>query len=239
MNTIPRPDIDRLVETYRSYAHAIVAETLKKFPRIDRSEVIGAAELGLVEAANAFDPTRQVLFKTFAFYRIRGAIYDSLRKTGWFSKEPARESAKLRFEAGANDYLRDCSASPSTNTSPRQGLEELNETTTSIVGCYLLSLSSLTQELPDRNPQSPEDRMRGLELDEKVRAALAQLPARNRELLEGYYFRDATLEEIGQKLGLSKSWVSRLHAKSLEMMKDALGRVGITRVAVAGATFSR
>src|SRR5882724_3392753 len=87
---------NRLIEAYRSYSHAISAEILKKLPSsVDRDDVIGAAELGLVEAAQNFDPTRGVLFKTFAYYRIRGAIYDSLRKVGRLKGEP-----RVRFEAG-------------------------------------------------------------------------------------------------------------------------------------------
>src|SRR5262249_49402697 len=96
---------NRLIEAYRSYAHAISAEVLKKVPpSVDRDDVIGAAELGLVEAAQNFDPLRGVLFKTFAYYRIRGAIYDALRRMGWLKGD-----ATLRFEAGANDYLKDYS----------------------------------------------------------------------------------------------------------------------------------
>jgi len=98
----PKIGSDRLIETYRSYSHAISAEVLRKYPSVDRDDIIGAAELGLVEAANNFDPSRGVLFKTFAYYRIRGAIYDSLRKMGWFAKDPAR----MRFESGANEYLK-------------------------------------------------------------------------------------------------------------------------------------
>ncbi|MGH9630030.1 MAG: sigma-70 family RNA polymerase sigma factor, partial [Bryobacteraceae bacterium] len=83
MPELPRTDPDRLIETYRSYSHAIAAEILKKLPpAVDRDDVIGAAELGLVEAVRNFDASRSVLFKTFAYYRIRGAVYDALRKMG-------------------------------------------------------------------------------------------------------------------------------------------------------------
>src|ERR1700732_1691603 len=99
---VPKPGADRLVETFRSYSHAIAAEVLRKYPAIARDDIIGAAELGLVEAAQNFDPSRGVLFKTFAYYRIRGAIYDALRKMGCLKGE-----TKLHFEAGANEYMKD------------------------------------------------------------------------------------------------------------------------------------
>ena len=76
-------------------------------PDLEKKDIQGWAELGLVEAANSFDPTRGVQFKTFAYYRIRGAIYDGLRKMGWYPKGQYRQ---MRFEMAANEYLKDVSA---------------------------------------------------------------------------------------------------------------------------------
>jgi RNA polymerase sigma factor for flagellar operon FliA len=229
MTSIPRPERDRLVETFRSYAHAIAAEVLRKFPTLERDEVRGAAELGLVEAASSFDPSRGVLFKTFAYYRIRGAIYDSLRKMGWFAKERTR----LRFESAANEYLSDYSEAAPSNGSPRETYEELQGITRSVLNCYFLSLSGVAEELPETGLKSPEETYAQDETQRNLHEALSQLPAKNRRVLEDYYFRDETLEAIGQRLGLSKSWVSRLHAKSLDMLREILERAGETGVARA------
>src|SRR5665647_44069 len=53
---------------------------------ITREDMISAAMVGLVDAANKFDPTKGVKFKTFAEYRVRGAIFDEMRKLDWFSR---------------------------------------------------------------------------------------------------------------------------------------------------------
>src|SRR5215467_8272272 len=131
---------NRLIEAYRSYAHAIAAEVLKKVPpSVDRDDVIGSAELGLVEAAQNFDPSRGVLFKTFAYYRIRGAIYDALRKMGWLKGEP-----KLRFEAGANEYLKDYTEAAGGEPVPAStAYGELQQLTTAVLTSYMLSLDGL------------------------------------------------------------------------------------------------
>jgi RNA polymerase sigma factor FliA len=229
MATVPRPDVDRLVETFRSYSHAIAAEVLRKFPSLEKDELRGAAELGLVEAANSFDPSRGVLFKTFAYYRIRGAIYDSLRKMGWFAKE----SPRLRFESGANEYMKDHADASPPGGSPEESLQELKEITTAVVSCYFLSLSSIEEEIPEKGKKSPEDEYLENEEHSNLRRAMTRLPEKNREVLEAYYFRDETLEEIGERLGVSKSWVCRLHAKSLELIRDLLGQDGVAR-AVSG-----
>ncbi|MCW5964622.1 MAG: hypothetical protein KIT83_11335 [Bryobacterales bacterium] len=110
--------IEDLIVTHRSYAHALAAELLRGLPpRVAREDLEAAAELGLVEAAQAFDSSLGVLFKTFAYYRIRGAIYDALRKMTWFSKSVYD---KYKFEIAANEYLRTMSPAPLAMTLPRQ-----------------------------------------------------------------------------------------------------------------------
>ena len=111
----PSADVSKLIETSLSYSHAIAAEVMRKLPPdLEKKDIQGWAELGLVEAANSFDPTRGVQFKTFAYYRIRGAIYDGLRKMGWYPKGQYRQ---MRFEMAANEYLKDVSAGSSGTAS--------------------------------------------------------------------------------------------------------------------------
>src|ERR1043165_4246470 len=110
MQTENRTNQNNLVERYRSYAHALAAEFIRKIPaQVDRDDVVGYAELGLVEAARTFDPANGVHFKTFSYYRIRGAIYDGLRKLGGLPREFYRQ---LKMEGAANAYLEDYSTQP-------------------------------------------------------------------------------------------------------------------------------
>jgi RNA polymerase sigma factor for flagellar operon FliA len=207
---------NRLIEAYRSYSHAISADVLKKLPpSVDRDDVIGAAELGLVEAAQNFDPTRGVLFKTFAYYRIRGAIYDALRKMGWLKGEP-----RARFEAGANEYLKDYTqVAGGEAVPPSTAYGELQQLTSAVMTSYVLSLDALNTEVADPAATSAETELLERDAQRQLKDALRQLPENNRRLIEQYYFQDASLEEIGRGMGLSKSWTCRLHAKSLDMLR--------------------
>jgi RNA polymerase sigma factor FliA len=216
-------DVARLAELNLSYAHAIAAEVSRKLPLVvERQEVQGWAELGLVEAARSFDPARGIQFKTFAYYRIKGAIFDGLRKMGWPSRG---QYQRLRFEMAANEYLKDASTQAPPAASAEHQLQDLRNLTANVMSCYMLSLEAMPQEPVDEKQVSAEDRVVRDQQHSRLRQSLSRLPERNRRVLEMCYFEDLTLEEVGKQLGLSKSWVCRLHAKSLELLRTSLGEM--------------
>lgn len=227
-------DVSSLIESNLSYANAIAAEVLRKLPsEVDRKDVQGWAKLGLVEAANSFDRTRGVQFKTFAYYRIKGAIYDGLRKMGWY---PKGQYQQMRFEMSANEYLKDLSNDTPVVSSADAQLQDLKNLTGNLLSCYMLSLEVLPNEPVDQPELSIEDSIIRAQQSKNLRQALCRLPEKNRQVLEYCYFEDLTFEQIGSKLGLSKSWVCRLHAKSLEMLREQLERDSHPRERLA--TFS-
>ena len=231
-------EITRLVETNLPYAHAIAAEVIRKLPfDLERKDIRSWAELGLVEATNSFDPTLGVQFKTFAYYRIKGAIYDGLRKMGWYSKGQYQQ---LRFEMAANEYMRDFSEQRPGAASPEPQLQNLKDVTASVVSCYMLSLEGIAHDPVDQGQVSAEEVVLRKQQTDNLKLSLKRLPERNRRVLESFYFEGLTLEEIGRRLGLSKSWVCRLHAKSLEILRKFLTeKTGLVAAAEAPATFSK
>jgi RNA polymerase sigma factor for flagellar operon FliA len=209
--------IRQLAETHRSYAHAISSDILRKLPaHIEKSDVQACAELGLMEAARAFDSRPGVQFKTFAYYRIRGAIYDGLRKASWFSRGQYKD---FQFERAANDYMTDCSEAAA---SPVVTMDELEHHATSIVTCYMLSLESSDVAQPADKRRSQEEELLAKEAQARLLAAVPKLPEKNRRVIEAYYFEGRNLDEIGAEMGLSKSWTCRIHAKALEMLRGLL-----------------
>jgi RNA polymerase sigma factor FliA len=228
-------EVSRLIETNVPYAHALAAEVIRKLPpELERKDIQGWAELGLVEAANSFDRTRGVQFKTFAYYRIRGAIYDGLRKMGWY---PKGQYQQMRFEMAANEYLKDVAGEAPRASSAEAQLQDLKELTGNLMTCYMLSLEALPQEPVDQKQTSAEDVVVLGEQRKNLRRSLLQLPEINRRVLEYCYFGGLTLEEIGRKLGLSRSWVCRLHAKSLAMLRKHILQPPDGGVGRASATF--
>lgn len=227
--------VTKLIQSNISYSHAIAAQVIRRLPPdLEKKDIHGWAELGLVQAANAFDSRYGVQFKTFAYYRIKGAIYDGLRKMSWYPKGQYRQ---LGFEMAANEYLKDLSSDAPGSSSPEQQLQDLRLLTGNLMSCYMLSLEDMPQEPIDQNQDSAEEKVVREQQRKHLRQCLSQLPETNRRVVEHCYFEDLTLEEIGRKLRLSKSWVCRLHSKSLEMLRERLAQISRPPARFSAATF--
>jgi hypothetical protein len=99
---------------------------------------------------------------------------------------------------------------------------ELQQLTSAVLTSYMLSLDGAQLQIADPAAVSAEEVLLQRDQIQRVKEAISKLPENNRLLIEQYYFHDETLEEIGNRLGLSKSWVCRLHAKSLDMLRDLM-----------------
>ena len=194
---------------------------------VDVEDLIGYGQVGLAEAARDFDPARTGSFTTYAYYRIRGAIYDGLSKMSWFSRA---QYARLRYAQRANELL---ATQNDDAAGPGHPIEEDVQWFRSVVGglavAYLASSARDEEDaggmaLVDSGPLPP-----GLLMDEETRRILneliAALPEQEAQLIRGAYFEGLTLQEAGQRLGISKAWASRLHARTLERLGRSLRRM--------------
>jgi RNA polymerase sigma factor for flagellar operon FliA len=210
---------DALIKKYLPYANSIAVKLARTFPDdVDKDEVICNARLGLLEAAKRYNPSYNVDFKTFSYYRIKGAIYDGLRKTGWI---PRSLYSKIKFEQAANEYLESNAAFGGTKANFLQKeLREVCETVNSVASIYVMSIEGIEDfELEDTEAKRDiENRAEFQKVKEKMCDAIEALPDKERKLIKMYYFQNKTMEEIGEQLELSKSWTSRLHARGLELL---------------------
>ncbi|MBI1910169.1 MAG: sigma-70 family RNA polymerase sigma factor [Deltaproteobacteria bacterium] len=210
---------DRLIEQYLPYASFIAGRVIQTLSSsVDFDDVMCNARLGLLEAAKRFDPTLNIDFKTFAYYRIKGAIYDGLRKTGWI---PRSLYAKIKFEQASNEYLQYMTekATATGKPIPEEEVRELYDTVNSLASIYVISLdASEDMEVEDKKAQDVEQSAEFQQVKRHMKEAIESLPEKERRLIKMYYFQNKTLKEAGEKIGLSKSWTSRLHARALELL---------------------
>ena len=220
-------DVKELIEKHLPLVQAIARKVKKTVgASIDFDDLVGYGSKGLVEAAERFDARHGVAFSTFAYYRIRGAMYDGLRTMGWYSRA---DYARYRAEERANEYLRNRAdregAARAEGAPPPSGpealLAEVNEILAGVATVHITSLEAAAA-VPDETRPAPDAAVEGERMAARTRAAVARLPEKERRLMELYYFADKTLEEAGAELGLSKSWACRLHARAVELLREAI-----------------
>ena len=207
--------MNELIESHLGYAHAIAADLAGRFPpNITRADLERAAEFGLVQAARSYDPSRCASFVTFAYYRVRGAIFDEVRKSWQAShlKGGADRSATEEFVEVAPHGEADSS------------LEEDGDIALAPLQAsnYVISLDSTWPEQASDIAESPVSQVLRQEESEAIKKAIRQLPKRHRFVLQAHYYEDLSLASIGRRLNLSKSWVSRIHAQALVMVRKIL-----------------
>jgi RNA polymerase sigma factor for flagellar operon FliA len=220
---------DQLVEQHLHLVHAIADKLKRKLGRtMEPGDLVGYGTQGLIEAASKFDPKLGTAFSTFAYYRIRGAIFDGMRTMGWYSRV---DYARFRAEERANAYMaaeseRDAAdklANPAALAPDKSELlADIAEVLSGVATVHITSIEA-ARDAPDDRFQAPDQAALEAEGLERVRAALATLPDKERQLMELYYFADLKLEDAGKKLGLSKSWASRLHTRAVNHLREALG----------------
>jgi RNA polymerase sigma factor for flagellar operon FliA len=220
----------RLVEAHLTFVRSVAAKVKEQLPReIEFDDLVAYGTQGLIEAAERYDPAHGTAFTTFSYYRIRGAIFDGLRGMGWL---PRGEYARIRFEERSNAYLQnltDRDAGTATADREELSLEDdvrsIAEALGGVAAIFVMALDALPTEPADGAPRA-EQLVEEEQQRHVVREALAALPEKERRLLELYYFEDKSLLDAGQALGLSKSWASRLHARAVTLLKEALERGG-------------
>jgi RNA polymerase sigma factor for flagellar operon FliA len=219
---------DRLVEENLELVDLVASRLKRQFTLSMSMEDLRAYGVqGLLEAADRFDATRGTSFSGFAYYRVRGAILDGMRKTGWYSRG---DYIRYRAEERANEYLRnvaDRSAEGAPAPAPtEQVLEDIATVLDGIVTVHVASFGEAEEsELADERLPAADEVLGNREIQSKVRKAVATLPNSERRLMELYYFEDKNLAEAGEVMGLSKSWVCRLHARAINLLRDALGNL--------------
>jgi RNA polymerase sigma factor for flagellar operon FliA len=219
----------KLIEQYQPYVRKLAKQTFQRLSgKFDYEDLVAYGTLGLVEAAERYDPKRGVSFVTFAHYRIKGAIFDGLKQMGLRSRPENRQSS--RFERNASMILQSAVDDEISETSVQTIADEVRSIETlidSLIPAYLLSLESEeAKNAPDPNSVSAQEEIESAELIRLIRDVVQELPEPERELLEAIYYKQISMTDHAAAKGITKSWVSRLHARAVQHIRDKLKEIG-------------
>jgi RNA polymerase sigma factor for flagellar operon FliA len=211
---------DQFVKEYEGFVRAIALQTRAQLGLDSAIEdLVAFGFQGLLEARQRFDSSKGVAFKSFAYYRVRGAILDGVRA---MARLPRRAYARLRA-AEALDTASEISG-PQQGTTQRQPSIEGNlRAIDSILGRVAAAYTvAVTVEDAEQGAGSPEEALLHEERLIRMRAAVQKLPERERHMIEGHYFNGKRFDALSAELGISKSWGSRVYAHALDILRQEL-----------------
>lgn len=217
---------DRYVEEYAPLVRSLASRVHRSLSlTCEVEELVAFGFGGLVEARSRFDPSRGAKFNTFAYYRIRGAILDGVRAMAYL---PRRAHAKLRAAEAADqltEELGDTAGASGTGDQPtsQEAAQAVADTLSKLTASYVLSSLGQGEE---STPETPESLFASKVQAEALRAAVRELPEKERALVVGFYFEGRRFDEVAAELGISKSWASRLHSKALALLRGSLSPDG-------------
>jgi RNA polymerase sigma factor for flagellar operon FliA len=199
---------------------------------VDIEDLVSAGVVGLMDAFAKFDPDKKVQFRSYAQFRIRGAILDSLRTLDWSPRELRRkgravEEAIRVLTARAGRAPQDTEVAAEMQLS----LEDYQQLLGDLKGLEIGTLHMERNEdsgeeelayVPGRPDEDPLFICLRGELEEKLSEAITGLPDRERLVMTLYYYEEMTMREIGLALGVVESRVSQLHASAVVHLRAAL-----------------
>jgi len=225
----------KIIKEYAPLVKFIAQKIAIRLPaNIELDDLLSAGVIGLMDAIDKYDPARDNKFKTYAEFRIRGAILDELRAQDWIPRS-MREKAKnierafTRLEQKLGRTVRE------EEVAKELGMElhDFQETLQQCKSISLLSLDevgtfsngdrkSLLGLLESGKGSSPLVQLAGAELKDVVAKAIQELPEKQRMVLSLYYYEDLNLKEIGDVLEVTESRVSQLHTQAVLRLRAKL-----------------
>ena len=201
-------------------------------PHVEVDDLISVGVLGLIDAIDKYDPSRGAKFKTYAEFRVRGAILDELRSMDWVPRSVRQKASamdrvvqKLQNKLGRPPE--DDEIAGEMGISLDELFVALNETKS----MPILSLEDLGIAKESGEQQSLLDCLAGkgdadpqtqLRLKEIISKAIDTLPEKERLIISLYYYEELTMKEIGEVLGITESRVSQIHSKAVFRLRNKL-----------------
>jgi RNA polymerase sigma factor for flagellar operon FliA len=214
----------------RMMAHRI----LERLPQsVEFDDLVSAGVVGLIDAYKKFNPEKEVLFRSYAAVRIRGAILDSLRGMDWAPREIRRKAREI--EEATQRLTQHLGRKPQQSEVAAQlgmAFPSFQKLLMTVKGLEIGSLQephadgSLEEEIVyvETDPEDdPLHQCMRSERAARLSAVVAQLPQREQRVLQMYYVEEMTLKEIGLVLGLVESRVSQIRTGVLEALRARMG----------------
>jgi RNA polymerase sigma factor for flagellar operon FliA len=228
---------DTLIMEYAPLIKFIAQKIAVRLPsHIELDDLISSGVIGLMDAIEKYDPSRDNKFKTYAEFRIRGAILDELRAQDWVPRS-VRDKAKMldktvvELEAQLGRTATDEEVAAKLGVS----MDDFYDLVNHVRPVSVLSIDeastfsnvdkmSILNLLESCKINNPLNQLKLKSVKSIVTGAIEDLPERQRLVLSLYYYEDLNLKEIGKVLRVTESRVSQLHAQAISRLRAKLSQ---------------
>jgi RNA polymerase sigma factor for flagellar operon FliA len=231
---------ERLILEHLPQVRLIARRIQERLPEnISLEDLVSTGVIGLISAIDNFDPAHNVKLKTYAEYKIRGAILDSLRGLDWAPRQKRRQAKQI--EAAISAAEQRLKRTPTEEEIAGQlgiSIDEYHEWLVEIRGLNIASLEyagndegkDLLHYIADEGDRLPSTLLERAELERLLAESIHGIPEMERTVLSLYYTEELTLREIAQVVNLHESRISQLKSQAILRLRSRLAaRWPVTR----------
>jgi RNA polymerase sigma factor for flagellar operon FliA len=227
---------EALVSQYAPLIKTVAGRLAMRLPpHVDQDDLMSAGIMGLLDAIGKFDPEKGVAFKSYAEFRIRGAMLDELRAMDWVPRS-VRKNAKLLEEAFSRVERKEMRPAKDEEVAKEldMDLEAFYKLLDGTRGVSTVSEDELGDLISDKKVtglyqiyrnNSSKDPLKSLdlvELRDVIAKAIEGLPENERVVVSLYYYEELTMKEIGIVMGYTESRISQLHTKAVIRLRHRI-----------------
>lgn len=201
---------------------------------VDLDDLVQAGVIGLIEAYRSYDARKNAGFSTFAKFRVRGAILDSLRELDWGSRslrKKGRQIAEAITQIGVTLGRQPLQEEIAAHL--KMSLKDLQNTLTELDGLCMVGQQTessddpsasfdLIESAPSRGGDNPFEICLQGESKALLAEAVARLTQREQLILQLYYYEELTMKEVAEVVGLAVSRISQIHSAALLQLRTAI-----------------
>ena len=230
---------EQMIVQYAPLIKYIASRLALRLPsHISLDDLMSSGIIGLIDAIHKFDPSKNISFKTYAEFRVKGAILDELRSLDWIPRSVRKKSHTLEKAYAELERNLGRPAEPE-EVCKALGLEldefyQLLDETKSVSLVELESMwkstrnssdffdSEISEILHDENSRDPFLALHFSELQTVMVQAIDALPDKEKLLVSLYYYEELTMKEIGEIMGYTESRISQLHTQAMLRLRAKL-----------------
>lgn len=226
---------DRLIVEHLPQVRLIARKIHERLPEtVALDDLLSSGVIGLINAIDNFDPRQNVKLRTYAEFRIRGAILDSLRETDWAPRMKRRQAREMESAAArAEQRLRRAPEEAEIAAELAISVADYRQRLTDVAALDIGELEYLREDtetpaliryVASRDDESPALQLERAELERLIATAIDGIPKIERTVLSLYFYEELTLREIGEIMDLHFSRVSQIKSQAILRLRNAIGK---------------